>query len=69
VNDSIHDQLELYAAAALTSQGMITFDDHLASCGLCQSKAPDLLEAVASLIPDSEPPAATWNRIIAAIEI
>jgi len=68
VNDSIHEQLELYAAAALSSQEMITFDDHLASCGLCQSKAPHFLEAMASLIPDSEPPAATWDRIIAAIE-
>lgn len=68
MNDSVHERLELYAATALSSQEMITFDAHLASCGLCQSKAPHLLEAMASLIPDSEPQAATWDRIIAAIE-
>lgn len=64
----VHDQLELYAAGALNEEQLIAFDDHLERCALCRSRTPALFEAVAALIPDSPPPAATWSRIVAAIE-
>lgn len=68
MTDSIHDQLELYAAASLTPEEMVAFDEHLWRCALCQSQAPNALETVAAVIPDSPAPSRAWSRIVAAIE-
>lgn len=68
MSETIHDQLELYATAALSPGEMLAFDAHLARCQLCKAKAPKALETVAALIPDSPPPSGAWSRIVAAIE-
>ena len=68
MTESIHEQLELYAAAVLSETEMLTFDDHLATCSLCQIRVPNALDTIASLIPDSTPPRGTWRRIAAAID-
>lgn len=65
---SIHEELELYAAGALSDREMLAFDDHLVRCGLCQSRMSNALEAIARLIPDSDPPPEAWSGIVAAIQ-
>lgn len=63
----LHDQLELYAAGALTGAELDTFVMHLDTCHRCRTDLPVVMEAAASLIPDSPPPTHLWASISAAI--
>ena len=64
---NLHDQLELYAAGALAGAELDGFVVHLDNCHRCRADLPVVMEAAASLIPDSPPPIHLWAAISAAI--
>lgn len=60
-------KIELAAVHALDGWEAARFEAHLEGCASCSAELGRLYEAIASLIPDTAPPAEVWARIEDAI--
>lgn len=61
------DDVAAYAAGALEPDERRTVEAHLATCTLCQAELAAHRDALARLVPDEEPPAGLWDRIVASL--
>jgi anti-sigma-K factor RskA len=58
------DDIAAYAVGALDADDRRAVEAHLGSCDACRAELAAHREALARLVPDEEPPAGLWDRIV-----